>query len=97
MRSALILGGFVAAALLLAAGYVVWLVFGGGPAKLSAERALASRSYTADTPLSIGDILDVPLPRPRNRLELAGNPAYLRTREAVLKFLYERHRFVEAA
>jgi len=45
----------------------------------------------------IGDILDVPLPRPRNRLELAGNPAYLRTREAVLKFLYERHRFVEAA
>jgi len=63
MRSALILGGFVAAALLLAAGYVVWLVFGGGPAKLSAERALASRSYSADTPLSIGDVVDVKVPR----------------------------------
>ncbi|MDQ0468106.1 ABC transporter ATP-binding protein [Labrys wisconsinensis] len=46
---------------------------------------------------TIGDILGVPLPRPRRRLELAANPTYLRTREAVLKFLYERHRFVEAA
>jgi nitrate/nitrite transport system ATP-binding protein len=46
---------------------------------------------------TIGDILDVPLSRPRKRIELASNPTYLKSREAVLKFLYERHRFVEAA
>jgi nitrate/nitrite transport system ATP-binding protein len=46
---------------------------------------------------TIGDILDVPLSRPRKRIELASNPTYLKCREAVLKFLYERHRFVEAA
>lgn len=45
----------------------------------------------------IGEVLDVPLDRPRNRIELAGDRTYLRCREAVLKFLYERHRFVEAA
>jgi nitrate/nitrite transport system ATP-binding protein len=45
----------------------------------------------------IGEVLDVPLPRPRKRLELAADRTYLKSREAVLKFLYERHRFVEAA
>ena len=45
----------------------------------------------------IGEVLDVPLERPRNRIELAGDRTYLKCREAVLKFLYERHRFVEAA
>jgi nitrate/nitrite transport system ATP-binding protein len=45
----------------------------------------------------IGEILDVPLPRPRARIELATDRTYLHCREAVLKFLYERHRFVEAA
>jgi nitrate/nitrite transport system ATP-binding protein len=45
----------------------------------------------------IGDVLDVPLARPRKRLELASDRTYLKSREAVLKFLYERHRFVEAA
>jgi nitrate/nitrite transport system ATP-binding protein len=45
----------------------------------------------------IGDVLDIPLARPRNRLELASDPAYIHAREAVLRFLYERHRFVEAA
>ena len=45
----------------------------------------------------IGDVLDVALPRPRQRLEMASNGEYLRCREAVLRFLYERHRFVEAA
>ncbi len=44
----------------------------------------------------IGDILDIALPRPRKRLELASHPTYLAAREAVLKFLYERNRFVEA-
>lgn len=45
----------------------------------------------------IGEILKVPIARPRNRIELASDRAYLKCREAVLKFLYERHRFVEAA
>ncbi|TCQ11893.1 nitrate/nitrite transport system ATP-binding protein [Rhizobium sp. PP-F2F-G36] len=45
----------------------------------------------------IGEILDVPIARPRNRIELAADRSYLKCREAVLKFLYERHRLVEAA
>ncbi|MBP1871690.1 Bicarbonate transport ATP-binding protein CmpD [Ensifer adhaerens] len=45
----------------------------------------------------IGEILAVPLARPRRRIELAADRTYLKCREAVLKFLYERHRFVEAA
>ena len=45
----------------------------------------------------IGEVLEVPLARPRRRTELVTDPAYLKCREAVLKFLYERHRFVEAA
>ena len=45
----------------------------------------------------IGEVLDVPLERPRNRIELAGDRTSLKCRESVLKFLYERHRFVEAA
>lgn len=46
---------------------------------------------------TIGEILEVPLPRPRKRLELAANASYLKCRQRVLEFLYERHRYVEAA
>jgi nitrate/nitrite transport system ATP-binding protein len=45
----------------------------------------------------IGEVLDVPLMRPRKRLALAADPTYLKCRQRVLEFLYERHRFVEAA
>jgi nitrate/nitrite transport system ATP-binding protein len=45
----------------------------------------------------IGEVLAVPLVRPRKRLELVSDPAYIKCRAAVLKFLYERHRYVEAA
>ncbi|WP_427025383.1 ABC transporter ATP-binding protein [Aureimonas ureilytica] len=45
----------------------------------------------------IGEILDVPLARPRDRIKLATDATYLKCRQAVLKFLYERNRFVEAA
>jgi nitrate/nitrite transport system ATP-binding protein len=45
----------------------------------------------------IGEVLDVPLARPRRRLELASNATYLKCRQRVLEFLYERHHFVEAA
>jgi nitrate/nitrite transport system ATP-binding protein len=46
---------------------------------------------------TIGEILPVPLARPRRRVELATDKSYLNCRAAVLRFLYERNRFVEAA
>jgi nitrate/nitrite transport system ATP-binding protein len=46
---------------------------------------------------TIGEVLEVPLGRPRRRIDLASDRTYLKCREAVRKFLYERHRFVEAA
>ena len=45
----------------------------------------------------IGEVLEVKLPRPRERLAMVTNPVYIAAREAVMKFLYERHRFVESA
>ena len=39
---------------------------------------------------TIGDILTVDLPRPRNRLQLAENPHYHQLRGKVLEFLYQR-------
>ncbi len=45
----------------------------------------------------IGEIATVDLARPRHRIELASNANYIAAREAVLRFLYERHHFVEAA
>ena len=41
---------------------------------------------------TVGDILDIDLPRPRNRVELADNEDYNHLRAQVLKFLYERQR-----
>ncbi|MEK4032614.1 ABC transporter ATP-binding protein [Methylocystis sp. IM3] len=46
---------------------------------------------------TIGEVLDVALPRPRDRIALATDPVYLACRQRVLQFLYERHRYVEAA
>lgn len=45
---------------------------------------------------TIGEILDIELPRPRNRIEMADNPLYNRYRQQVLSFLYEKQRKVEA-
>jgi nitrate/nitrite transport system ATP-binding protein len=45
----------------------------------------------------IGEILAVPLARPRKRLELVAEATFLKCRQRVLEFLFERHRFVEAA
>jgi nitrate/nitrite transport system ATP-binding protein len=39
---------------------------------------------------TIGEILEVNLPRPRNRVELQKNPEYIRCRESILSFLYEK-------
>ena len=44
---------------------------------------------------TIGEILDVDLERPRNRLELADQPEYNHYRAEVLKFLYEKQRKIE--
>jgi nitrate/nitrite transport system ATP-binding protein len=41
---------------------------------------------------TIGEVLEVHLPRPRNRLELTDHPEYLRCRAAVMAFLYDRHK-----
>ncbi|NNM74043.1 ABC transporter ATP-binding protein [Enterovirga aerilata] len=40
---------------------------------------------------TIGHILPIPLPRPRNRLELVEDAASVHARAAVLEFLYARH------
>ncbi|WP_111977972.1 ABC transporter ATP-binding protein [Algibacillus agarilyticus] len=44
---------------------------------------------------TIGDILEIDLPKPRNRLELAEDPKYVHYRSEVLRFLYEKQRKVE--
>jgi nitrate/nitrite transport system ATP-binding protein len=44
---------------------------------------------------TIGEILEVKLPRPRQRLTLAHDPAYINYRAAVLEFLYEKQAHVE--
>ncbi|MCH8180826.1 MAG: ABC transporter ATP-binding protein [Proteobacteria bacterium] len=40
---------------------------------------------------TIGEVLDVPLARPRNRVALAEDATYMHCRKAVLDFLYTRH------
>lgn len=46
---------------------------------------------------TIGEVLTVDLPRPRDRIALARDATYLGCRQCVLQFLHERHRYVEAA
>jgi nitrate/nitrite transport system ATP-binding protein len=46
---------------------------------------------------TIGEILDVDLPRPRSRIELADNAHYQQYRKAVIDFLYTRQGHVEKA
>ncbi|ENO77069.1 ABC transporter ATP-binding protein [Thauera mechernichensis] len=44
---------------------------------------------------TIGQVLDIDLPRPRDRLALADDPRYTHYRHEVLSFLYEKQRKVE--
>ena len=44
---------------------------------------------------TIGEILDVKVPRPRDRLALADDPTFVRCRQQVLQFLDEKQRKVE--
>lgn len=46
---------------------------------------------------TIGEILSVELPRPRDRVALAEDPTYVHYRKEVLDFLYTRHGHVERA
>jgi nitrate/nitrite transport system ATP-binding protein len=46
---------------------------------------------------TIGEVLSVDLPRPRNRVALADSPQYLGYRKAVIDFLYTRQAHVEKA
>jgi nitrate/nitrite transport system ATP-binding protein len=46
---------------------------------------------------TIGEVLQVDLPRPRKRVELAESPRYLQYRKAVIDFLYTRQAHVEKA
>jgi nitrate/nitrite transport system ATP-binding protein len=46
---------------------------------------------------AIGDICKVDLPRPRDRLQVASDPAYLQARKSVIEFLYGRRAPREAA
>jgi len=39
---------------------------------------------------TIGEIVEVNLPRPRDRVALQSNPEYIRCREAILEFLYKK-------
>jgi nitrate/nitrite transport system substrate-binding protein len=45
---------------------------------------------------SIGEILNIDLPKPRNRLALAENPVYNHYRAEVVRFLHERHQTPES-
>ena len=56
-------------------------------AVLLADRIVMMTNGPAAT---IGEILEVDLPRPRNRLQLAHDPRYIDYRAAVLSFLYEK-------
>jgi nitrate/nitrite transport system ATP-binding protein len=44
---------------------------------------------------TIGDIVRVELPRPRDRVTLAEDPVYVHARKSVIDFLYTRQRHVE--
>jgi nitrate/nitrite transport system ATP-binding protein len=44
---------------------------------------------------TIGEILKVDLPRPRDRVALAEDPVYVHARKSVIDFLYTRHAHVE--
>lgn len=46
---------------------------------------------------TVGEVLDIDLPRPRDRVALAENSTYQKYRQSVLRFLYEKQTKTEAA
>jgi nitrate/nitrite transport system ATP-binding protein len=75
-------------------GTVVMVTHDVDEAVLLADRIVMMTNGPAAT---IGEVLSVPLPRPRDRLALADDPQYQQCRKAVLDFLYARHAHPEAA
>jgi nitrate/nitrite transport system ATP-binding protein len=63
-------------------------------AVLLADRIVMMTNGPAAT---IGEIVQIDLPRPRDRVTLSENPQYHRYRTAVLDFLYRRQAPVEQA
>ncbi len=61
-------------------------------AVLLSDRVIMMTNGPAAT---IGEDMAVNLPRPRKRLELANDPAYMAARAGVLRFLYDRFRHPE--
>ena len=61
-------------------------------AVLMSDRVVMMTNGPAAT---IGQVLDVPLARPRNRIHLAEDKVYNHCRQEILSFLYEKQRKVE--
>jgi nitrate/nitrite transport system ATP-binding protein len=62
-------------------------------AVLMSDRVVMMTNGPAAT---IGQVMDVPLERPRNRIALAEDKVYNHCRQEILSFLYEKQRKVEA-
>jgi nitrate/nitrite transport system ATP-binding protein len=73
---------------------VVMVTYDVGEAVLLSDRIVMLTNGPAAT---IGEVLAVDIPRPRQRVELAGDPAYVHARKAVIDFLYTRQAHVEKA
>jgi nitrate/nitrite transport system ATP-binding protein len=61
-------------------------------AVLMSDRVVMMTNGPAAT---IGQVMDIALPRPRNRIALAENATYNHCRQEILSFLYEKQRKVE--
>nr|WP_236598797.1 ABC transporter ATP-binding protein [Ramlibacter monticola] len=61
-------------------------------AVLMSDRVVMMTNGPAAT---VGQIMDVPLERPRNRIDLAEDKVYNHCRQEILSFLYEKQRKVE--
>jgi nitrate/nitrite transport system ATP-binding protein len=59
-------------------------------AVLLSDRIVMLTTPTADKAATIGKILEVNLPRPRDRVHLAGDPYYQKARKSVIDFLYAK-------
>ena len=62
-------------------------------AVLMSDRVVMMTNGPAAT---IGQVMEVPLPRPRNRIALAEDHTYNHCRQEILSFLYEKQRKVES-